>query len=296
MPAIDLTPAEAMVLLDPNLKQGRNPFKVSLMWLLAQRHLKATEVKRGWLRGRTTQLSGGPRARTDLPDDLQAVMNVVRVSGTGLMDDVVKAARNLYGTNLLGFQNDLIYPALVARGLITRSQETYLTLFTRDRWDQTPAGKALAQRIEVLFEDARRIPGFLDRSPAQAAALTASLGGLILLMPELRPYLEDIADVMRRPQIAGSGGGGDSGSFFGGSGGSSGGTGSGRPAKEEESTVPTSSGSDPLDFRFEFDDFDFGNIDGLDASLSALDSSFDSSADGAAGGDGGGGDGGGGGD
>lgn len=292
MPPFDLTPAEAMVLLDPELKQGRNPFKVSLMWLLAQQHLKAQEVKRGWFSRRTTRLFEGPRAGAPLPHDLQVVMDTVRDAGTGLMDDIVKAARRRFGPNLLGFQNDHIRPGLIARGLITSRPKKMLMLFgqRRYRWEQTPAGKALATHIKAKFEDARRIPGFLDKSPAQAAALAASLGGLILLLPELRPYLDDIATAMREHKWTDTGGGGDTGSFYVGSG-NGGSTGSDRPSKADQRTLDD---GETLQWDFDLDGFDLGSLDQLDAGLASLDASFDASAD-SGGGDGGGGDGGGGG-
>ena len=51
----------------------------------------------------------------------------------------------------------------------------------------------------MLFTRAREIPSYLDRSPAQAAAVAATLGGLIFIMSELRPHFTDIAHAMRRP-------------------------------------------------------------------------------------------------
>lgn len=286
MAIFDLTPGEAMVLLDPDLKQGRNPFKVSLMWLLAQRHLKATEVRRGLIfKRKTTRFSKRREARGRLPADLQVVKSIVLKTGTGMMDDVVKAATERFGAGLLGFQNEYLYPALERRRLIHRTQKQQLLFFKRECWAHTPAGKALATRVEALFEDARRIPEFLDRSPAQAAALAASLGGLILLVPELRPYLNDIATVMRQPTGHGPGGGDTGSSTYGGS-----------DAPAARNDEPGSRAGEQPHFNFDFSDFDSGGFDGLDASLAELDSSFDSSSSDSGGGDGGGGDGGGGGD
>jgi len=273
-----LTPAEALVLLDPTIKQGRNPFKLSLMWLLAQKHLVASEQRIGWFKKRTTRLQPGPRAGQPLSPDLQAVMDTVRDAHTGLMDAVVAAAVQRYGHNLLGFQTGIIYPALCRRGLIQLTRERFLYFSTRERWSHTPAGKAMCARLEALMEDARRIPAYLDNSPAQAAALAAALGGLILLLPELRPHLESIANVMQRPP---SGDGGSSSS-------DGGETSSGAPANSEQDAGL----SQTPEFNFNVGDFDTANFDSLDASLSALDTSFDASSDSSDGG----GDGGGGGD
>ncbi len=288
MITIDLTPAEAMVLLDPQAKQGREAFKVSLMWLLAQHHLKATEIPARWFKRRTTQLRRGPQAGAALPPDLKSVMMTVQASGTGFMDDIVKEAHKRFGDKLLGYQNDCIYPSLLGRGLLRRTETTHFMLFTRQTYDHTSEGRELCRRIEAMFQDARRIPAFLDHSPAQAAALALSLGGLILLMPELRPHLEEIASVVRRSATTDSSSGGSSG------GESLSSDTSVSDRKGKSADEQTSAERD--EFHFDFANLDFGDIDNLDSSLSALDASFDSSADSGSGGDGGGDGGGGGGD
>ena len=50
MAAVDLTPGEALLLFEPNKRQGREAIKVSLMWLLAKNCLTASlEDKPGFL-------------------------------------------------------------------------------------------------------------------------------------------------------------------------------------------------------------------------------------------------------
>jgi hypothetical protein len=44
---------------------------------------------------------------------------------------------------------------------------------------------------------AASIPDYLDRDPAQAAALIAALGGAIILVEALRPHYQAIAAAMR---------------------------------------------------------------------------------------------------
>ncbi len=270
---MDLTPAEAMVLLDPRAERGREAFKVSLMWLLAQHHLKATEIPALWFKRKTTQQTRGPQAGAMLPPDLKAVMMTVQAAATGIMDDIVKAAPKRFGAKLDGYQNDFLYPSLLSRGLLRRTETTRLMFFTRQTYDRTSAGREVCRQIESLFEDARRIPAYLDRSPAQAAALALSLGGLILLMPELRPHLEEIASVVRRSSAPDKSSGGGSGSDS-----------SSEPAQAKPADEQASTASDTFDFA----NMNMGDADNLDASLSALDASFDSPADSHGGGDGGG--------
>lgn len=284
MPITDLTPAEAMVLLDPQRNQGREAFKISLMWLLAQHHLTATAIPGRWFGKPSTQLSRGPRAGARLPPDLQAVMSTVAAAGTGLMNDVVKEARTRFGADLGRFLNDFVHPSLLGRGLVRSFEEKSRVLFipiTRARHERTPAGEALARQIETLFEDARRIPGYLDRSPAQAAALAVSLGGLILLLPELRPHLDRIAAVTRRSTDPTD------------SGYSPSDTSSSSSSASSPQGIPSENDRENFHFDFGLVDQGLQDFDGFASSLDTLDSSFDSSAD--SGGGDGGGDGGGGG-
>ena len=263
---MDLTPAEAMVLLDPRAERGRDAFMVSLMWLLAQHHLKATDIPALWFKRKTTQLTRGPQAGAMLPPDSKAVMMTVQAAATGITDDIVKAAPKRFGAKLDGYQNDFLYPSLLSRGLLRRTETTHLMFFTRQTYDRTSAGREVCRQIESLFEDARRIPVYLDRSPAQTAALALSLGGLILLMPELRPHLDEIASVVRRSSAPDNSSGGSSGSES-----------SSEPAQAKPADEQASAASDTFDFA----NMNMGDVDNLDAS-------FDSPADSHSGGDGGG--------
>ena len=280
MAAVDLTPGEALVLLEPNKRQGRETIKVSLMWLLAKRCLTARlEDKPGFM-GRfftkTTRLHPSDRLPADLSSEMNDLMQLVR--RTGYMDDFVKAAHIQYGNDLAGFRIRHLVPSLLKRRLIEARTEPFLMVFSRTRYYRTRSGDALRQQIEALFTHAREIPGYLDNSPAQAAAVAATLGSLIFLVPELRPHFTEIAQTMRRPV----------------------------GADASMSVGDTSSGSAPRHnepallentMALDFTCFDAGAFAAFDAGMTALDVGFDAAAssggDGGCGGDGGGGGGGG---
>ena len=121
MAAVDLTPGEALLLFEPNKRQGREVIKVSLMWLLAKNCLTASlEDKPGFLGqffSRTSHLRPTDRLPADLPSEMDALMQLV--SRTGYMDDFVKAARIQYGNDLAGFQVRHLIPSLLKRRLIS---------------------------------------------------------------------------------------------------------------------------------------------------------------------------------
>ena len=49
------------------------------------------------------------------------------------------------------------------------------------------------------MREAQAIPQYLDRDPAQAAALAVAVGGAILLVEELRPHYQQLALALQPP-------------------------------------------------------------------------------------------------
>lgn len=300
--AVDLSPGQALVLLEPNRKQGAEIFKLSLMWLLAQRHLVAREVKAWrnakvgpgrWRIGRTwTQFTTDRQLPAHAPDDVRAVHRVVAGTPDGYLDQVMLRAQETFGTGLDDLRRKSVLASLLARRLVVLRDEPFLLFFKRSRAALTPGGEITKRQIEHHLQEARRIPDYLDRSPAQAAALAVALGGLILLVPELRSHLAAIAAAVRAHPNGGDSGGSDSTSSS-----NSGSSGSGG-ANEPVTSDRVDPGAVPID---DVPGFDFGALeniafDDIGATLDSIDSSVDAAASDAGGGDGGDGGGGGGGD
>jgi hypothetical protein len=230
------------------------------------------------------RLTGRP-VPAALPAHAVSLLDQVRSAQaeTGSMPDVVKQARQAYGSSLNGFNRDFIIPRLLSRGLI----EDHSVLFVR-HYKRTPAGDAEESRIAADIARAHSIPELLRSNPAEAAAI----GGTILLVSELRPYYRQISEVMRPP---GSGGdysessGGDAPlPFF-----SASDPGASHPAADPADAV---SGLDAASFgSLDLGAFDASAFDALDAGMASFDAGFDASVGDGGGGDGGGDGGGGGG-
>ena len=60
----------------------------------------------------------------------------------------------------------------------------------------TPAGEVEQRRLQGLMQQAREIPGYLDRDPVQAVAIMAALGTSVFLVEELRPHLSQLSTLM----------------------------------------------------------------------------------------------------
>ncbi len=280
MTITSLSAAEALVLQNPQVAHGRAAIKLTLMELRARRIVtmchEEKKVRFGRVQ-RTDYLQVAEQGQQVMqpPSASGAVVDMLRAAGalgTGVtMPQVVQQARRSFGSDLSGFQQKHLLPALVQRGLLETYQKKVLGLFPKTRYRHTPAGESMGQALRAHLEQARTLPEALDRDPVQAAALVASLGGSILLVDEIKPHYGRLSQALRKPE-----------------------------ADDDGGDLSVSAETDDSDFDatgvvlagFGSFDFDFAAFDALDSSLDAFDSSFDSSADsggGESGGDSGGG-------
>lgn len=266
-----LSAAEALVLLKLPRFEAAKAVKIGLMGLLAQGVVRARQETKETFFGRrrpVVHLGLSPSAPVILPPPSASLVAVVKAAeaGGGTMRALVGQAQSAYGRTLVNFVQYHVGPSLVARGLAEARETRVLWVYRLTRFHPTAAGEAERRRLEAAMQAARTIPDYLDRDPAQAAALAAAAGSAVLLVEELRPHYRGLAEAMRRRD---GDNGGDAGAGFIGMTDSSGGS------------------------RFDFGSCDFGSFDGFDTCFDAFDAGFD--AGGGDGGDGGngGGDGGG---
>lgn len=214
---MSLSPAEALVLLEPNADQGVQAAKVTFLGLLAEGVLRAERLM-GYFTSETRLHI--VRQPAEVPPHVGAVLDAVRHSKTG---SVFRVTHRLARTTkrLATFVPALVRPRLVQRGLLAehRHQEQRRLLFVFRRttavstFQPTEAGRREQARLRTLLDDAPAIAAELDRDPPRAAAMAAALGPLIVLVPALLPVLGQLAHAMAlREQTSidsGGGGGGD---------------------------------------------------------------------------------------
>ena len=198
-----LTPAEALVLLDPDRTPGQQAAKVTLMALMAQGALRVQRPESRFTGLVRLSVANPPPSP---PPHVAAVLEAVRAAGKGAVDDV---ARNLSKATdrYRSFVPAMILPGLVARGLLTSHtrQETRRLLLVFKRTvtvtthTPTAAGEREQARLRQALDQAPEIRRLLDRDPARAAAMAAALGALIFLVPELLPLIDRLAGVASLP-------------------------------------------------------------------------------------------------
>jgi hypothetical protein len=283
-----LSPAESLFLLKPNRTPACETVKVTLLALLAQGIVRLEEqITRRFIGTRkTVYVRQTQRPVPALPAHAVSLLDQVRAAqaGTGSMPELVKCARQAYGSSLNGFNRDFIIPPLVSRGLIEKRRVLFLRHYKR-----TSAGDAEESRIAADIARARSIPELLQSNPAEVAALVLAVGGTILLVNELRPYYHQISEVMRPPgtgaDYSDSSGGDASLPLW-----NSSDPGTAHPGDAMQGLDAASLGS------LDLGAFDAGAFDALDAGMASFDAGYDASVGDSGGGDGGGDAGGGGGD
>jgi len=197
-----LSAPEAFVLSSLPHYDIRQTLKLGFMGLLAQGILRSEEETRpGVLRARRiVHLRVAPDAPAVLPPIAASLVTVVRAAAQprdGLIGDIVKQAMREYGRTLTGFVQKHVGPALVERGLAEMRRRRFLGVFPSVALYRTSAGDAEKTRLENALHEARAIPQYLDRDPAQAAALAAAAGSAILMVEELRPHYQQLAEAFR---------------------------------------------------------------------------------------------------
>lgn len=216
---MSLTAAEAMVLLEPQPASGIAAAKVTLLALLAEGVLKQ-EPSAGRCFGKATRLVLA-RQPAENPPHVAAVLEAVRASKAATVADV--ASRLSQATNgFATFVPALVRPRLMQRGLLVerRHQEQRRVLFffrrtvTVRSWHPTEAGAREQSRLRGLLGAAPAIRAMLDEDTNRAAAMAASLGVLILLVPALVPFLGQCAEAMALHNLSGTSDSGEGGGDF----------------------------------------------------------------------------------
>jgi hypothetical protein len=172
-----LSAPEVLVLTSLPRYSARKAVKVGLLALLVQGLLRIDQEERpGLLRKRRiAHMRTAREAAEPLPPSTASLLGVVRAaqSQDGTMPAVVAAARQAFGKELDGFVRHYVFPSLIERGLAEPRRTRWLGLVPVTRHYPTAAGEAERRRLEEKMQQAREIPRYLDRDPAQAVALAA---------------------------------------------------------------------------------------------------------------------------
>ncbi|HEX3883183.1 MAG TPA: hypothetical protein VHW66_11030 [Stellaceae bacterium] len=221
-----LSACEAFVLISLPQFNPREALKYGFMGLLAQGVVRSAEENRpGLIRTRRIlHLHVAAEPPADAPAATASLVKVVRAAEPrdGTIGEVLRQAMREYGRTLMGFVQKYVGPALIGRGLAEIRRRRLLGLIPSDAFFRTPAGDAERSRVQGAMHEARAIPQYLDRDPAQAAALAVAAGGAILLVEELRPHYKQLAQAFQDRDTGSSGpfvdpgtsgGGGDSAGF-----------------------------------------------------------------------------------
>ena len=130
------------------------------------------------------------------------MLKAAQPGGGIALDAVTILLRNRYGNKVNLFKDDLLLPALVARGLMAEQRSGLFRL--GKRLQLTRSGKAEHKRIAVAAGKARQIVELLKTAPARAAVVALEAGQAILLLDRLSFELRDLGEAIRKHRETGA--------------------------------------------------------------------------------------------
>jgi hypothetical protein len=209
--ATELSPAEKVVLLAPNRARGYAAIKATLLLLLAKGVLRIEEATQyGLLRTKTVahlRIANEPK---NPPPEVGTLIDIIRdaQAAGGKIKDVLALANKKFLTGCPKYIVDIVQPALIARGLLTKKKTLFVYTF-----HLTPEGEALQSTLKSDLYRANDIPKLLKSDPAQAAAVAAAIGTTLFLSDKLPKHFKPLSEAMRAQgssfmPVPDSGGGG----------------------------------------------------------------------------------------
>ena len=190
-----LTPAEAAVLLAPNLGNGAAAVKATLLFLLVTGVLRMETVEEpGFFRRRKVARLKIAAAPKNAPPEVAVLLDLVRAAEAegGKVKDVAKRAQKAFGAGCPQFSVKFILPALVARGLLAENKILFVKTFRL-----TTEGRRAQARVKSDLVKAGEIARLAKSDPQQAAALAKTLGVHALLSDKLTKQFKPLAEAMR---------------------------------------------------------------------------------------------------
>ena len=207
---VPLSPAESLLLFNNRYSSRqalKEALKVTLLELIARKILRVETRQEQrvfrkeavqYLRLLVPHVPDAPAHVASLLDMLKAAQSV----GSIALDAVTKLLLNRYGNKVDLFKDDLLLPALVARGLM--AEQRFGLFWLGKRLQLTRAGEAEHKRIAAAVGKARQIVELLKTAPARAAAVALEVGQAILLLNRLSFELRDLGEAIRKHRETGA--------------------------------------------------------------------------------------------
>lgn len=194
-----LSPAQAMLVVDPRASTGPRCLQAGLLVLLGTGRISA-RARQSLLQDTTLVLRDGPYD-TDIDPHIRAIDDALRIYGRGTVlsrSQVLHALQKAFGLGFGNYVHDHVGPSLIERGLLTCERRKMLGLFPVRRYSLTPSGEALAPPLRRLREDLEGMRALIKQDPERALQLARSAGVLIPISPRARrelPALRKLLEV-----------------------------------------------------------------------------------------------------
>jgi hypothetical protein len=126
-------------------------------------------------------------------------MNAVFADGRASAgaSEVSSALRNVFGADHGGYVHDHVAPALIARGLISRSDRKWLGLIPYIHYEVSAGGRRRAQYIGALLDELAQMKSLVRSDPHRARRLLEAAGVLVILSPQARAQAKKLKSLVQ---------------------------------------------------------------------------------------------------
>ncbi|KAA3664254.1 MAG: hypothetical protein DWQ04_06650 [Chloroflexi bacterium] len=186
----NLTPAESMLILDPNTIQGKLMMKYTLLDLLfkkalfmdvreEKRLLGFKKVERRYIRANPTY----PPMKLKRHQTIFYLSHLSKFMADGLeLSDYARKIRDKVG-GPTKFMREYVSEGLVSQGYFIKERKRVLLLFPIDKYSLSEKGLDAQEKIKKMLEEGERnLADWMENDPAQAKAYFLICGPLMLLL------------------------------------------------------------------------------------------------------------------
>ncbi len=203
-----LSAAANLVLLEPASK-GKDAMKAALKELIARRCVSlGSSQHRGLFGHQRSVVTLQVHHRVVVQDsglaELRRTLIDVSRSGKDLAQ-ILRALQRHYGNGYAKYLDGFVMPALLRGGLMQWREATFLWVFKQRRAALTAQGQQRQRDLHQQMDRARMQAGQGGSSPQEMAAMIASLGAAVILLPELWPQWRRLEQGLRVPPDGGDG-------------------------------------------------------------------------------------------
>lgn len=186
MQSLDLTPAEALAILNPD-NNGKEMLKLTMKDLVVRKVIKINSHEKKVLlfKKMVHRVTKGENFSMDLKPHEEIFVSLLFKYSELDVKSYMRMVKKPFTSGLTGsflkYKTNYVMPFLMEKGYFVKVKKK--GILSREKYELTETGLELKKRIDNVFEDANNLLELSNRNPEHAKALMAVLGTHIFIFP-----------------------------------------------------------------------------------------------------------------